>query len=1515
MSSIKSFGGIKELVDAFGALETIPVVLADTFSGITKALSTIPAAFSAASSATGGFAASASALFTTLSPLVTVFAALAGVAAVVSTFDALTTSFSELQEKSESARSAYESTKSELESVNSELSTTQSRISELQAKGSLTFVEEAELAKLQSTNEALLAQQKILQKMEGVQQEEAASAANDVLTKKQSWSNGEYEFQDNGAYTEKIYYGDLIDKAKSESDYVEELQKEYNDLQKKISNYAEEDMVSNTGLDWLLHGESDWDADNQQLESLQEQIETAQSNYADTISDINVEFASLFDEDGNVIEGCEETVERINDLLTDNYDLTASAQEKQEKLESVISNNDSFEKAKEDLVDIAEGTNNVGISVDKVKNKYPELAQAIEDAGFTVEDLTDYINSEAGILNLGNIADQLKENFKENIQDPLTESASETGETVSDELNSSLEEQNFNDWIDSLSDEDLLLVYQIESEFDTSDWDLDEYKSQLAAMKESVEESTSFETIFSEKLTEPIDTLQSELSSLNDAAESLDLGEDLDVTDLCQEFPELIGQTEDLQSAIGNLKADKVMSFVDSYKEAISGITDSDELAKAQSFFADFINGLDLSGVDMSQIETQIRNALTDSLGTDNWVSGHADEIIAELSSEIKSKEDLEIAFKFVADESNLTGNTDIAAAFENFKNSLNTTDLTDMVNTAIQAQSDMYSALSSSASATGLTTDEIDSLTSAYKNLDSFDAQKLFENTAQGVLVNKDALEELQQELNANTEAELYDQLIQKQMELREASAAGLDTSGIQSEIDSVNQLISQFEGTTSAYQKFVNAQSGSNQRDSLEGVASSYEDMENLVNDGWYGDESLNAYLDLLLSAEQRTGDVETDFAKLSQTIEGTNHSLKDYFTFDDDGDFTEEGIENFLQDVNTTLGEGYAKLDENNKWVFDATGDNLQDIADRFGTTTDMVELFIKAMQDAGMNVDWDDSTGIDSYTESVEKAKNAVQELQDSGEISSDIDLNFDTAEMSLTDIQSKITELKGERAEVDVEANPEGAAALDELISKCEEEYYVRLNMETDGGLDSAVSIVSQIESIIGQAQSEMPGITVKAAVEGNEQISTLATELAELPPEVQTAVGVSTENISDAQAIINQLTSAPSTINIPVNYDSSTVTEAQNSSVDDKNFSILADSSDADSKINKVNSAKIDDKKFSISASDNSTGVLSSIRNQIAGINSKTVTITTVHRSVSSSSGTSGANGTAHVAGTTPRIFGSAFNDGFVGHAYDSGNWGLRRDENGALTGELGAEILVRDGRFMTIGDNGAELVDLKKGDIIFNHRQSEDILSKGYTTGRGKLIGGTSHADGTISGAAFSGATATGKTKKWGSSSSSSSTSSSGSSSGSSSSGSSSSSSSKKSSSKKKSSKKSSSDDKETVDYIEIAVDRAERAIEKLKNAAENVFNSFSKRSKSLTKEISKVTDEISLQEKAYTRYMKEADSVDLSASIKKKVRNGSISIKDYSSDTQEKIKEYQEWYDMPLCLVTGEGIPFNCW
>lgn len=81
----------------------------------------------------------------------------------------------------------------------------------------------------------------------------------------------------------------------------------------------------------------------------------------------------------------------------------------------------------------------------------------------------------------------------------------------------------------------------------------------------------------------------------------------------------------------------------------------------------------------------------------------------------------------------------------------------------------------------------------------------------------------------------------------------------------------------------------------------------------------------------------------------------------------------------------------------------------------------------------------------------------------------------------------------------------------------------------------------------------------------------------------------------------------------------------------------------------------------------------------------------------------------------------------FNGTANASGNWGLEKSEHNSLVGELGTETVVdpHTGRYYTVGDHGAELVDLPKDAIIFNHLQTKELFKNGHINSRGKLTGG----------------------------------------------------------------------------------------------------------------------------------------------------------------------------------------------
>jgi len=248
----------------------------------------------------------------------------------------------------------------------------------------------------------------------------------------------------------------------------------------------------------------------------------------------------------------------------------------------------------------------------------------------------------------------------------------------------------------------------------------------------------------------------------------------------------------------------------------------------------------------------------------------------------------------------------------------------------------------------------------------------------------------------------------------------------------------------------------------------------------------------------------------------------------------------------------------------------------------------------------------------------------------------------------------------------------------------------------------------------------------------------------------------------------------------------------------------------------------------------------------------------------------------ANIVGLSPAA-GTAYAGGSTGRAFARGDWGIKG--NGvALGGEMGRELIVRDGKFFTVGDEGAEFFRYKKNDIVFNATQTESLFKYGGIKGanpRGKMLAsGTAFAEGV----AFGGSSGSGGSGKV---------------SGNSVTG------------QSYGSKGSSSDKnfEEVIDWIEVIIDRVERAIDKFDQQANNIYKSWSSRNAALQNQISEVSKEIGLQQKAYNKYMSAANGVGLSSSWAAKVRNGEIDIDTIKDETlADKIKSYQDYYEKAL-------------
>lgn len=445
----------------------------------------------------------------------------------------------------------------------------------------------------------------------------------------------------------------------------------------------------------------------------------------------------------------------------------------------------------------------------------------------------------------------------------------------------------------------------------------------------------------------------------------------------------------------------------------------------------------------------------------------------------------------------------------------------------------------------------------------------------------------------------------------------------------------------------------------------------------------------------------------------------------------------------------------------------------------------------------------------------------------------------------------------------------------------------------------------------------------------------------------------------------------------------------------------------ASSVIKKITNAlkKLKNKKITVKVKDNASHKISSIKGKlnalgkmhptpkvtintsglpaveaaksaINGLHDKSVNVSVNYSQSGKPSGVNGAHGIGLAHGSM--AWSKAFSQGTISNLTDFDDWNgnafahgsvkklssralasgnLGADYSGTtLTSELGPELLVRGNRWTLLGENGAQFTNIKRGDIVFNHQQTADLLSKGSTNSRASIKGGMSafaHGTAFASGhrvtgsGAFQGGAASGYKKH---------------SSGSSSTKKHTSSTKrntkatdKNTSSKKKNTKATNKNTKKKLslaklidsvgkqfDFIAIKLDRAAAATEKFANMINDYVKSDTK-TKALWNQYKSVGTEISTNKKAASKYKSEASSF-ASKAIKKapktkstskkknqaklkkyfaRVRSGSININTISNDNMRSaVEHYQELYEKYLsCTQAAQQLKntqrelFNQW
>ena len=505
------------------------------------------------------------------------------------------------------------------------------------------------------------------------------------------------------------------------------------------------------------------------------------------------------------------------------------------------------------------------------------------------------------------------------------------------------------------------------------------------------------------------------------------------------------------------------------------------------------------------------------------------------------------------------------------------------------------------------------------------------------------------------------------------------------------------------------------------------------------------------------------------------------------------------------------------------------------------------------------------GSNSTLDNLNKFAEGAKKLNGIGDVSASVTANlYGNIGNGITGSNSKIDNLK---------SFAEGSKALNGVNSKT-----VNIEAYLKGNLGSSGDAIGNLPAFAATARDlqavNSKDVTVTAYIYGNlgddnnvANLSEFKTVASNLPSSSTVTVNanVDTDGINNAKASLKALSDS----GVMHDYSANVNVAAKVSSVDDsavQNYQVPP----KDGKVKyTVDSSQVD----AWTAPPKTGTVNYSAHVDPLTDSQKYKTGTIVYKA--RVEGAPSVNGTAHANGT-------------VGKAFSHGNWETE-DSGTALMGELGQETIVRDGHFFTVGDNGAEFVKYRKGDIIFNHKQTEELFKNGYVTsggGRGKAyVDGTAFARGS-SGSGGWGRPGTGSYNYNVSSGNSKST---------------------KSSKSSKSSDSKASEEaekfEEVLDWIAIAIDRIEREIKNLDTVASSTFRGWSERTEALNEQIAQTRNEIDLQQRAYDRYMKAANDVGLDAGWAQKVRDGKVDVELITDENvADKVKQYQEWYNKAL-------------
>lgn len=521
---------------------------------------------------------------------------------------------------------------------------------------------------------------------------------------------------------------------------------------------------------------------------------------------------------------------------------------------------------------------------------------------------------------------------------------------------------------------------------------------------------------------------------------------------------------------------------------------------------------------------------------------------------------------------------------------------------------------------------------------------------------------------------------------------------------------LYSQLMQVSGAYQDWLNAQNATEAGTMYNDAIQAYDAIKDALESGKIGTQKYKAAVEFLVPKS-------VDENAVQQYVD----TLKKYLTDDS------KGITNFLNDaVKAGLME-----EDSSGYVAIAGKKTIQDFCDAMKLTPEMVRAIFGELQEYGFDFNWDDAFFGETLT-SLEMQADELKEKMDSVEPDSK---SYDEWNKQLKEVNEKIENIKGniDSTDVDalVDAYEKAKDAVDQMNSQGDtfdgqaDELQSALdkaadNLNKNGRVQLWID-ASEAEKTVDDLTQRFNSGDFSVATEletAQDKLADLNTQKEKLGAPTEVEIQVYAQGLEDAGKSTEEITQTlkdAKILNVETDDSEDKLSQTKDTVTDIANMLLASYTLD-------LNTTEAMDK----------LGNVEKLMNQIS---ETTITVPTPNISTPSNSqpykpGKSYAerNGAGSTGISVARAAGT--------------NGGLARAER-ALVGELGYEVVVNphSGKWYTVGEHGAEFVNLPKDAIVFDHQKSEELLKNGFVGARGMAMAEGNAYDqgvGTITGGGY---------------------------------------------------------------------------------------------------------------------------------------------------------------------------------